>query len=145
MPDRVDMNIQGSIIPKQHVIVAPTTVAHMDPEIWSTGLNGEHPLDQFWVGRFLDYPSEPQSGSMPEFSSKNVAGSWVPFGGGPRQCPGRHFAKRQILLTIAMTVSLFDCEVLDESVREDFSLWGFGSGVSNPVGKVPFRIRRRRA
>lgn len=145
MPDRVDMNIQGSIIPRQKVIVAPTTVAHMDPEAWSTGMNGEHPLDQFWAGRFLSYPSKPTSRSMPEFSSKIIGGSWVPFGGGPQQCPGRHFAKRQILLTIAMMVSLFDCEVLDESVREDFTLWGFGSGVSNPVGKVPFRIRRRTA
>lgn len=145
MPDRVDIDVQNWVLPRQKVIVTPTTVAHMDPERWSTGLNGEHPLDQFWVGRFLKYPTKHIHGSTPEFSTKGLEGSWIPFGGGPRQCPGRHFAKRQILLTIALTVSLFDCKVLEESVQEDFTLWGFGSGVSNPVGSVPIRIRRRRA
>lgn len=145
MPDRVDINVQDWIIPRQKVIVTPTTVAHMDPERWSTGLNGEHPLDQFWVGRFLEFPLKKIHGSTPKFSTRSLEGSWIPYGGGPRQCPGRHFAKRQILLTIALMVSLFDCEVLEESVQEDFTLWGFGSGVSNPVGSVPIRIRRRRA
>lgn len=145
MPDRVDINIQGWTLPRQKVIVTPTTVAHMDSGVWSTGLHDEHPVDQFWVGRFLRYPHKGDSTSKPEFSTKDFEGSWIPYGGGPRQCPGRHFAKRQILLTIALMVSLFDCEILEEvqGVREDFTLWGFGSGVSNPVGKVPVRIRRR--
>lgn len=145
MPDRTDIDVQGWNIPRQKVIVTPTTVAHMDAETWSTGQNGEHPLDKFWVGRFLRYPSERIHGSTPEFSTKGLEGSWIPYGGGPRQCPGRHFAKRQILLTIALMVSLFECEVLEEGVQEDFTLWGFGSGVSNPVGSVPVRIRRRGA
>lgn len=154
MPDRVDMNIRDWVIPRQKVIVTPTTVAHMDSEAWSTGLNNEHPVDQFWVGRFLRYPSKGDRGdtqphdpaaSSPEFSTKGFEGSWVPYGGGPRQCPGRHFAKRQILLTTALMVSLFDCEILKEGkgVKEDFSLMGFGSGMSYPAGKVPLRIRRR--
>ncbi|KAI0865526.1 cytochrome P450 [Xylaria cubensis] len=64
---------------------------------------------------------------------------------GPRHCPGRHFAKRQMLLTIALLVSLFDCEMVEEGkdVREDFTLSGFGGGVSHPAGKVPIEIRRR--
>lgn len=154
MPDRVDLNIRDWILPRQKVIVTPTTVAHMDEEAWSTGLNNEHPVDQFWVGRFLKYPSESgrvngeaQSSfaSPPTFSTKGLEGAWIPYGGGPRQCPGRHFAKRQILLTTALMVSLFDCEILQQGrdVQENFSLNGFGSGVSRPVGKVPVRIRRR--
>lgn len=144
MPDREDINIREWILPRQKVIVTPTTVAHMDPQRWNTGLNGERPLNHFWVGRFLQYPLKSIHKPTPEFSTKGLEGSWIPYGGGPRQCPGRHFAKRQILLTIALTVSLFDCEVLEKSVQEDFTLWGFGSGVSNPVGSVPIRIRRRR-
>lgn len=150
MPDRVDMNIRDWIIPRQKVIVTPTTVAHMDPEAWSTGLGNEHPVDQFWVGRFLKYPSRNAHGSTsdtasPVFSTKGLEGSWIPYGGGPRQCPGRHFAKRQILLTTALLVSLFDCEILEEgvNVQEDFTLKGFGSGVSYPAGRVPIRIRHR--
>lgn len=143
MADRVDMNIRDWVIPRRKVIVALTTVAHMDPQAWNTGVNSEHPLDQFWPGRFLK--SDPSSSSNPSFSTKEVEGSWIPYGGGPRQCPGRHFAKRQILLTTALWVSLFDCEISKEgmSVQEDFTLMGFGSGVSHPVGKVPMRIRRR--
>lgn len=150
MPDRVDMNIRDWIIPRQKVVVTSTTVAHMDREVWDTGLENEHPVDQFWIGRFLKYPQESDGSnskgtSSPEFSTKGLEGSWVPYGGGPRQCPGRHFAKRQILLTTAFMVSLFDCEILEEglNVKEDFTIMGFGSGVSHPAGKVPVRIRRR--
>ncbi|PSR84021.1 cytochrome P450 [Coniella lustricola] len=154
MADRLDINIRDFIIPKRKTIVALTTVAHMDPEVWSTGTNSQHPVDQFWPGRFLKYPSENKNRdayakecctTTPIFSTKGLEGSWIPYGGGPRQCPGRHFAKRQILLTTAMMVSLFDCEISGEgkSIQEDLSLNGFGSGVSHPAGKVPFRIRRR--
>jgi cytochrome P450 len=153
MPDKVDINIQDWVIPRQKVIVALTTVAHMDTKAWNTGLDNEHPLEQFWFGRFLRYPSqrgndinqEPNSSTSPTFSTKELEGSWIPYGGGPRQCPGRHFAKRQILLTTALMISLFDCEILEEgrNMREDFTLNGFGGGISHPAGKVPMRMRRR--
>ncbi|KAI1210070.1 cytochrome P450 [Annulohypoxylon truncatum] len=153
MPDKVDMNIQDWVIPRRKVIVTPTTVAHMDTKTWSTGLNNEHPVDQFWIGRFLKYPPEsehnvntlPRVPASPTFSTKEFEGSWIPYGGGPRQCPGRHFAKRQILLTTALMVSLFDCEISEEgkNVQGDSTLKGFGSGVSLPDGKVPVKIRRR--
>ncbi|KAI0882867.1 cytochrome P450 [Annulohypoxylon maeteangense] len=153
MPDKVDMNIQDWIIPRRKVMVAPTTVAHMDSKAWSTGLNNEHPVDLFWIGRFLKYPTrsmhsvdtQSQDPASPTFSTKEFEGSWIPYGGGPRQCPGRHFAKRQILLTIALMVSLFDCEISEvgKHVQGDSTLKGFGSGVSLPDGKVPAKIRRR--
>ncbi|KAI1825086.1 cytochrome P450 [Xylaria intraflava] len=150
MSDRVDLNIQDWIIPRKKVVAIMTTVAHMDTKAWSTGVNGEHPVDQFWVGRFLTYPEKSGGvpggqASSPTFSTKGLEGSWIPYGGGPRQCPGRHFAKRQILLTIALMVSLFDCEILGDGkdVQGDFTLNGFGGGVSHPAGKVPMRIRRR--
>lgn len=149
----IDMNIRDWLIPRRKVIVTPTTVAHMDSQAWSTGPKNEHPVDEFWIGRFLKYPSEsPHDNTQPHdpashpiFSTKELEGSWIPYGGGPRQCPGRHFAKRQILLTIALMVSLFDCEILGEgrNMREDFTLKGFGGGLSRPAGKVPMRIRRR--
>ncbi|KAK3372168.1 Pfs, NACHT and ankyrin domain protein, partial [Podospora didyma] len=143
MPDRVGMNIHNWIIPKQKVVVACTTVAHMDPTVWNT--NNEHPVDQFWIGRYLKYPAKNAPDQSPTFSTKEFDGSWIPYGGGPRQCPGRHFAKRQILITMAYMVRFFDVEILGDGkdVKEDFTLWGYGSGVSHPAGKVPMRIRRR--
>jgi cytochrome P450 len=153
MSDTVDINIRDWVIPRRKVIVTPTTVAHMDSKAWSTGLKNEHPIDRFWIGRFLKHPPKSANGntqtrepaSSPTFSTKELEGSWIPYGGGPRQCPGRHFARRQILLTTALIVSLFDCEILRDGrdIQEDFSLKGFGSGVSHPAGKVPMRIRRR--
>ncbi|KAI1179675.1 cytochrome P450 [Nemania sp. FL0916] len=144
MADRADMNIRDWIIPRRKVIVTPTTVAHMDPGAWNTGMNDEHPVDEFWVGRFLKYTSESVH-DAPTYTTKGLEGSWIPYGGGPRQCPGRHFAKRQILFTISLMVNLFDCEILGKGrdVQEDFTLNGYGSGVSHPAGKVPMRIRRR--
>ncbi|KAH6646126.1 cytochrome P450 [Truncatella angustata] len=153
MPDKADMEFRDWVIPRRKVIVTPTTVAHFDSEAWNTGLNNEHPLDQFWIGRFLKYPSTSvrsssrpgDSASTVTFSTKDLEGSWIPYGGGPRQCPGRHFSKRQILLTTALMISLFDCEIIEEgrNVKEDLTLKGFGGGVSHPVGKVPISIRRR--
>ncbi|KAI1274626.1 cytochrome P450 [Xylaria sp. FL0933] len=151
MPDRVDMRIRDWIIPRRKVIVTSTTVAHMDSEVWSTGANNEHPLDEFWIGRFLRHPQKESHdaskshGSDSIFSMKELEGSWLAYGGGTRQCPGRHFAKRQILLTVALMITLFDCEILEDGLhaKEDFSLNGFGGGVSHAAGKIPVRIRRR--
>ena len=36
----------------------------------------------------------------------------VDIGGGTSICPGRHFAKQEIMLTLAMIVSRFDIEYL---------------------------------
>lgn len=153
MADRTDVNIRDWIIPRRKVIVTPTTVAHMDSGAWNTGSENEHPVDQFWIGRFLTYPKKNADGNSqqfdspnsPAFSTKGLEGVWIPYGGGPRQCPGRHFAKRQILLTTALMVTMFDCEILESgrNVQEDLTLNGFGSGMSHPAGKVPMRMRRR--
>ncbi|KAF2877366.1 cytochrome P450 [Massariosphaeria phaeospora] len=80
----------------------------------------------------------------PTFSLTPVSNSWIPYGGGPRQCPGRQFAKRQILLTTVLFITLFDVEILGggADVKED--LRSFSMGVAHPAGKVPCRMRRRR-
>ncbi|KAI0122342.1 cytochrome P450 [Daldinia grandis] len=151
MPDRVDMKIRDWIIPRRKVSVTLTTVAHMDSEAWNTGFNNEHPVNEFWAGRFLNYPSgsnlcNAQAHDFtPVFSTKEYEGSWIPYGGGPRQCPGRHFAKRQILLTTALIISLFDCEILEKgkTIQEDLTLKGFGGGVSHPNNPVPICIKRK--
>jgi cytochrome P450 len=142
MPDRVDMNIHNYIIPRRKVIVTSTTAAHMNPIAWATRANDEYPLDSFWPGRFLRYDSN----GKPIFSTKGLEGSWIPYGGGPRQCPGRHFAKRHILLSAALMITLFDCEVSEEgkNVQSDFSIFGFGGGMSHAARKIPGKLRRRR-
>jgi cytochrome P450 len=142
--DTIDMKIQDWIIPRRKITVTSTTAAHLDATTWNTGPKNEYPIDKFWVGRFLTEPVNAAS-ETPTFSTKEMEGSWIPYGGGPRQCPGRHFAKRQILLTAALMVELFDCEILGEGidVQEDRSLMSFGSGISKPAMKIPINVRRR--
>ncbi|KAJ4387230.1 hypothetical protein N0V93_007819 [Gnomoniopsis smithogilvyi] len=103
MTDRDEMRLQDWVIPRRKVIVTSTTIAHMDTDVWRTGLHNERPVDQFWAGRFLRPKHSHDNVESPlEFSAKGLEGSWIPYGGGPRQCPGRHFAKRQIMLTTAL-------------------------------------------
>ena len=59
-------------------------------------------------------------------------------------CPGRHFAKLEILSTFAMILTLFDVVLAQGAgtILED-DMGGFGFGSLWPKGKSPVRIRRR--
>lgn len=79
-----------------------------------------------------------------EFAIKDVEGSWIPYGGGSRMCPGRHFAKRDIIFTAALFATHFDMEIIDagNDIQEDMR--GFGLGTAAIAGKLPIRIRARK-
>jgi len=144
----------GWTIPRtrQTHIITSTTVAHRDADAWDSA--SEKPLDEFWAGRFLRR-RRPGSDNLTASESEAEAeefthdghrdGAWIPYGGGPRICPGRHFAKRQVLLTVGLMVGMFDAEMVGDEVelKEDLSLGGFGNGISCPVGPVGVRLRRR--
>lgn len=140
----------------------------MDQTFWNTQ-NGAHPVDTFWSDRFLVYPNDPNSGRLknpiasatsgeqtcqggtagdaPTFTTGGTNGSWIPYGGGPHECPGRYFAKRAILAACAMTVTLCDVELQiandDPALKPDLKFYGWGG--QRPKGKVSFRIRKRKA
>ncbi|KAF2866130.1 cytochrome P450 [Massariosphaeria phaeospora] len=155
------------VIPQKKLCLLSTHPAQHDESVWNT-YNGKFPLDTFWSRRFIIDPEDPSSGPVrpdinddkikprrirsdsvtgagtgPAFSLEGLAASWIPFGGGPRACPGRHVAKQQVLATISSIIMQFDIEVVagQEAWRMDES--GYGPGVQSPVGKIPFRIRRR--
>lgn len=167
-----DLSIKDWVIPRGKLLVMSTTVAHMDPETWNTGENNEHPVNTFWAERFLKHGSVPNSGprrssnttdshSCPvktsegnsdmcpafqknsEFAIKDVEGAWFPYGGGPRQCPGRHFAKRDIIFTAAVMVTYFDLEPLVDVPSLSMDMRGFGLGTMAVAGAIPVRIRRK--
>ena len=69
----------------------------------------------------------------------------MPFGGGTHTCPGRKFANLIILLTTALMVTMYDCEIVADAKSMAMSNRNFGFGTSSPVGRVPVMMRRRAA
>ncbi|CAI7633730.1 unnamed protein product [Penicillium crustosum] len=98
------------------------------------------PLDEFWPERFLV-----QKDKDAKFSLEGLAECWMPYGGGHRMCPGRHFAKNEIIGTLGLLLELFECELVDvqqaEQVRPD-TRWA-PYGTLPPTKKVAVRLRRR--
>lgn len=162
-PDRGDLTVGDWLFPKNKLIAISSYTAHMDKTTWNTGSDEDpHPIEDFWADRFLIYPGDSTSGPLktssmppderqksesqdgPRFSTEGLAGIWIPYGGGQRICPGRHFAKQEIIVTCAMMSIMFDVE-LDApggSIPES-DMRGFGFGAMKPKGRAPCRIRRR--
>ena len=134
--------------------------------------NTPHPLHRFWAERFLVYPADRTSGPLrvnpavkpqvsvpgssapphghdgkasPRFSMDGLAGAWVPYGGGNRQCPGRNFAKQEIILGFAIVLSTLEIELSgnDNHERRNPDMKYYGLGTLPPKGTIPFRVRRR--
>ena len=168
--DHDDIRINQWSIPKGELVAVDTHSAHTNAEIWSTGGPGNpHPIKSFWSDRFLIYPNDPHSGPLrsraqganeakntdqadlmqgeakegkPRFSIGGLSGAWVPFGGGRRQCPGRTFAKQEIILAASMFLTHFDVELVNETLPEpDMRYYGLGG--LPPKKAIPCRIRRR--
>ena len=152
------MKINECILPRDEIVLIATIPSHIDTKIWNIGKAGEHPLDQFWAERFLVYPGDPTSGpktnkyhqvldpserGKPRFSLNGLGGIWIPYGGGFRACPGRRFAKREILMTLAVMVTMFDVEI-DKTKPLRIDRRANGLGAQRPKTSIPFRIRRRK-
>jgi hypothetical protein len=150
-------------LPRNEVSMVSSYVAHMNTEVWNTQ-HGKHPVDTFWADRFMLDPCDPASGPLdpesthgirvreknaaasaatgPHFSTKGLAGSWIPYGGGFSACPGRLLAKRIILYTCALLVEDFEVEIRTSGF--EMSSEGFGLGTQKPKTKIAFAMRRRR-
>jgi len=146
-----------------------------DETFWNTGrINDPRAVSRFWAERFLEYPDDPASGPIrkhdqpeiyqspgPEKATRSMTveddrdaklvstgleSHYFPFGGGPKICPGRFFAKQEIMATVAVLLRAYEMELIDpvtaENVGEDMAR--FPLGTLPPKGSIPFRIRRRR-
>ncbi|KAF2821982.1 cytochrome P450 [Ophiobolus disseminans] len=122
---------------RAHLLRLPST-GHMDSKVWSNTTNS-HPVDAFWPGRFLKYTDDSET---PRFFLVGTEGSWLPSGSGANLCPGRHFTKIHCIVTLAMMVESFDCDILAEPKDLKLDLSKFGMGVLGPSGKVGARLRR---
>ncbi|KAI3396065.1 hypothetical protein diail_482 [Diaporthe ilicicola] len=151
-------SFRGWQVIKDKTILVSSLTEAMNEDIWNTGgPTNAHPLDKFWHSRFLVDPKDPRSGPLktpkkrnaalagtadaPYFTMDGVAGSWIPYGGGRSLCPGRHFAKREIMLTAAEFLTKFDIVLKDKKAPE-VDMRHFGFGTMPPKHKIACQIRR---
>ncbi|KAF3059927.1 Cholesterol 7-alpha-monooxygenase [Daldinia childiae] len=149
---REPISIGGYRIEKGSLIQAPTDVAHYEEAVWA--ING-HPASEFWPGRHIRLvEGKDESGNptmQPEFFAKARPSSFFPFGGGNVVCPGRHFARQQIIMGLAIIVSKFDIEFIEwttldgkKSDRPPRNSKDFAGTVSTPPDRdMKIRWKRR--
>ncbi|KAM0081036.1 hypothetical protein ACKRZS_006802 [Fusarium odoratissimum] len=151
-------------------MLSSSWVGGHDPDFWNTGHvqpGGveEHPVESFWAERFLVYENDPASGPVRPIASAEkpakrtseddrkarstidgTQGYWYPYGGGTKMCPGRFFAKQELIAAVAVALHAFDIELVDpeaaSKVRPNMDYFPFGT--IPPKGKVAARIRRRK-
>ena len=91
---------QRILFEKGSVIIAPTWLGHRDEGLWTSP-----PCNEFCADRWLR--TDPETGKQ-SFSTTGTAGKFFPFGGGRTMCPGRNFAKQEILASVATVLTMFD-------------------------------------
>ncbi len=149
-----DFDLSGHKIEKnQHLIIFTWPTVQENDSWIQAGRPPPQPVDEFWAERYLILEKQPSDNNNVKaskstdvkFSLHGLSGRWMPYGGGQHLCPGRHWAKSQIIGTFAFFFSQYEIELLDREklgkVKPDMS-W-FPSGALPPKGKVPFRIKKR--
>ncbi|KAL2877049.1 hypothetical protein SGCOL_007670 [Colletotrichum sp. CLE4] len=108
------MELDGYHLSKGSLIQAPTQIGHREDSVW--GVEG-HPASEFWAERHIKHvEKEDENGKaqkIKEFSMAGRPSDFFPYGGGVSMCPGRFFAKQEIMLAVAMIASRFDIEFED--------------------------------
>ncbi|KAL4971840.1 cytochrome P450 [Aspergillus desertorum] len=99
------ITLDGHLLTPGSLIQAPSQIGQYNEAVWASE---GHPASQFWAGRNLKHEN-----GKAEFTMAGRTTSFFPFGGGPSICPGRVFAKQEILMTIAALVTRFEIELID--------------------------------
>jgi cytochrome P450 len=134
-------SLDGWVIPKDQYLFVSSHLEHRQ-SYWNAVDEHEnhHGPNDFWAERFLV-----EKGGETKFSVEGKQGRWMPYGMGEHMCPGRHFAKYEMLLSFAVLVTAFDIELLSPAGWcPDDNLARYGYGAQTPKQEVRFRIRRRK-
>ncbi|OLN96876.1 Cholesterol 7-alpha-monooxygenase 2 [Colletotrichum chlorophyti] len=107
--------LHGYRLEKGALLQAPTNIAHQDEKTWA---HDGHEASKFWAERHVKSVKmvtndKGQVTTEKQFVLAGKANEFFPYGGGVSMCPGRHFAKQEILLTIALLVTRFDIQFVD--------------------------------
>ncbi|KAF5989250.1 cytochrome P450 monooxygenase 3A7 [Fusarium coicis] len=95
---RKSIELDGYTLKEGNLVLAPSYLAHNAPEVWSSTT---HPPEEFWPERFIK-----------KGSSGISAGNYFPYGGGAAMCPGRNYAKQEILSAVVLFFSHFEIKPL---------------------------------
>lgn len=133
------------LLKKNTMVLAPSWIAHHDLA-WMTTTTA--PENVFYAERFLRV--DPETGKH-IFSTSPANGRLIPFGGGKTICPGRVFAKQEVLAAVAMVLLGFEFEVLGFVDGKEIATQKFpgirqnypGTGTVCMDGDLKVRIRRR--
>lgn len=91
--------------------------------------------------RHPDYWKDPDSFEPERFGpdgDKRESLSYVPFGGGPRNCIGAAFAQIQSKVVLSHILTYFDLQLVDRNIRP------YMGATLEPKPGVKMRVRRRR-
>lgn len=77
--------------------------------------------------------------------TSGLANSYMPYGVGERMCPGRGFARREIIAFCALMVDRFDIEIVPTKKEFELNPLFYGIGTQRPLRSIPFKIRKRRS
>ncbi|KAK7432021.1 hypothetical protein QQZ08_001311 [Neonectria magnoliae] len=155
-------------------MLSTSWVGGHDQDFWNTGHvlpdgSAEHPVDSFWAERFLQYKDEPTTGPIRKSSTtsaipgktperaaeddrnarvvtEGLQAYWYPYGGGTKMCPGRFFAKQELMAGVAVVLRAFEIELVDPKAAGQTvpNMDYFPFGTIPPKGKIAARIRRRK-
>ena len=103
-----DLVVDGYQLKKGNVVMAPTWLHHHDPKVWKEFRSDHPPPSVFYAERFLR-----ESGGKVIYSTAGLTGKYFPWGGGNHICPGRVFAKQEILAAFAMVLLRYEFEFVD--------------------------------
>ncbi|OTA63679.1 cytochrome P450 [Hypoxylon sp. EC38] len=136
-------DLDGYHIQKGEPLVIFSRPTALNEEAWARvggSVSKTEPLSEFYAERFL--VAQGSVGGGNQFSLDGLAGSWIPYGGGQRMCPGRHLAKGEMIGTFAVLFTQYDIELLaPDSPKTEPDLRWFPAGALPPIRKVPFRLR----
>ncbi|KAM7216356.1 putative cytochrome P450 E-class, group IV [Rhypophila decipiens] len=115
--------IEGYLLEKGAIIQGPAEIVHYEEDTW--GEEG-HPASEFWAERHIKYIEEVdektgEKKTVKQFTMSGRAADLFPYGGGVSMCPGRFFAKQEMMMTVALLVSRFDIEFVEWTNLEDGS------------------------
>jgi len=151
---KMDMVVDGYLMKKDDLIMAPSSLNQHDPTFWEN--ENEPSADTWYAERFLKHDS---GTGKDTFSTSWSSGKFFPFGGGTHVCPGRVFAKQEILGALATFFLKFEVQFVEylgtdkigKTVSRGKGPSGFpkvkrqyaGNGTLNMDGDIRVRMRRR--